>query len=972
MARTAASLRLSPELVACAALAAFLASQAANPAPAHAAAARERWTTILTPRFRIHYHEGTEALARRVAAMAEVALERLSHLLGHVPEDAIHVVLTDETDATNGFAQAIPQNTITLFAGIPEPFGALGDYDDFMWLLLVHELAHVVHLDTIGGASRYVNAFLGKTLSPNQVQPRWFIEGLAVYVESKVTSGGRNRSALVDMFVREQVLAERFPSLDEISTLTRRFPGSAFPWNLGGRFLEFIAERHGEGALAAISHEYGARTIPYGLNIVARHATGKSFVELWEEWKESEVKKAIDLLERVRAEGGAREGERIDRPRGEIYHPRFSRTGRLAFLEVPRDGDGELVFLEPDRTTEILRVRTSRGVGAFTPDGRRFVASVVDTHARRFSYSDLEIIDLSTGRRTRRTSGARIDAPDVSPDGDTIVAVQQNAGQSWLVTLSLEGTDAPAAFAVPPEGCEVSAPRWSPDGRSVAASLHTADGGRRIVTFDATTGRRRDLTRTRAQDLDPVYSRDGRAIFFSSDRGGVFNIHRVDVATGRIARVTNVLTGAFEPAVDAVEGTLLFVHGIFDGFELNFIEGEAASVGPDGLAVHPYASRPEPAAWERPTAFPEERYASWETLLPRAYLPTSGFDGLGDTLGLLVAGTDAVGAHTYQLRFEYGLESKRVGYALSYGNRMLATPVFVSSSLTATSRPGRFAPSARVEDRPESIWRLRVGVEYPLGRWDVGHGLSFSYGVELRRGVNLFSRDPFQEAPLALGDLTLASVSAAWNLSTVRSFADSISPAGGYALDLVLDVHDPRIGSDLRVLTISSHFTRYFTLPWLRHHVLALRLALGGGAGDARGRSIYVLGGLSVRDILSDTIDGVRVGADVIRGYEVAAFRGNAFYIGTAEYRFPLFDVARGVDTLPFFLDRLYGAVFVDAGDAPDRALDLANAKVGLGLEGRLDLVLGYFLPITARLGFARGVSEGGIDNVYLVLGGLF
>ena len=54
---------------------------------------------------------------------------------------------------------------------------------------------------------------------------------------------------------------------------------------------------------------------------------------------------------------------------------------------------------------------------------------------------------------------------------------------------------------------------------------------------------------------------------------------------------------------------------------------------------------------------------------------------------------------------------------------------------------------------------------------------------------------------------------------------------------------------------------------------VALRLGFGGAAGDPQGRAVYVLGGLPLRNVLSDAIDNVGVGADVIRGYPVAAIR---------------------------------------------------------------------------------------------------
>ncbi|MCK6545496.1 BamA/TamA family outer membrane protein [Myxococcota bacterium] len=938
---------------------------------ADAAAPRREWRTIVTPRFRIHYHEGLAPLAAQVAADAEDALDTLVRLVGHHPHTPIHTILTDDTDAANGFAQIIPDNRMTLFAAVPEPFGALGDFDDFMRLLFVHELTHIVHLDAIGGVPRAVNDVLGKTLSPNQVQPRWFIEGIAVYAESRLTSGGRVRSAYVDLLVRAQLLADRFFTIDEITTETRRFPGGSVAWELGGRFLDFIARRHGEEALAEITREYGARLIPYGINVVARHATGKSYPELWDEWRDEETRALVALLERIQAEGGLRQGVQIPRAAEEVYAPRFAVDGRLATVEVPRGGDAAIVVHTPDLSRELLRVRTSRGPGAFTRDGRTFVASVFDSIDAAYSYGDLELVDVASGARRRRTVGARLDSPDVSRDG-TIVAVQQAGGRTWLASLSVDGDDDPVPLVVPRPGEQISGPRWSPDGRSVVASLKTADGGRRITVFDVATRTRRDLTASRDQDLHPCFTPDGRRVVFTSDRGGVFDLFTVDVDTRRIERLTSVATGAFSPAVSPRGDAVVFVHGTAAGWELR-----AIPLGPPGsvaLPISPSLPRRTTTSSTSLVAWPEAPYSPWESVLPKAWLPTTGVDGLGDTLGVLVTGDDAIGRHSYRATLEYGLQSRRVNYAFSYVNRRWWTPLFLSSSLVTTTRPPSFAGASPAEDRPVSIFAARLGFDVPFHRWDAAFGFGLSYGVETRTGRVEVTPDPFDDPPpLASRDLRLGSLTASWRFSTVRSFADSISQARGVALDTAIELHSPRIGSDLRLLSLTAHGTAYVTMPWLDHHVLALRTAFGASAGDARGRAVYVLGGLPIRNVLRDAVDGLRTGVDVIRGYDVAALRGLAFWLASAEYRVPLVRIERGIETLPIFFDEVNAAVFVDAGDAPFERLDLTRPpKLGLGAELKASVVAGYYQPLELKLGWARGTGELGIHNLYLVLGSSF
>ena len=91
-----------------------------------------------------------------------------------------------------------------------------------------------------------------------------------------------------------------------------------------------------------------------------------------------------------------------------------------------------------------------------------------------------------------------------------------------------------------------------------------------------------------------------------------------------------------------------------------------------------------------------------------------------------------------------------------------------------------------------------------------------------------------------------------------------------------------------------------------------------------------------------------------------------------AEYRVPLVRIERGPDTVPFYLNRMYGSVFVDYGDAYRGALDLRTFRVGAGAELLTAFTLGYFEGFTLRLGAAYGFDEGGGLRFYANLGAPF
>ena len=93
------------------------------------------------------------------------------------------------------------------------------------------------------------------------------------------------------------------------------------------------------------------------------------------------------------------------------------------------------------------------------------------------------------------------------------------------------------------------------------------------------------------------------------------------------------------------------------------------------------------------------------------------------------------------------------------------------------------------------------------------------------------------------------------------------------------------------------------------------------------------------------------------------------YFLSSAEYRLPLFDIEAGFLSLPFYLRRLHAALFVDVGGVSMDRLSTEMLKVGVGGELRLDMLLAYYLPFTLRLGYGRGLMEGGENNFFLTMG---
>jgi outer membrane protein assembly factor BamA len=202
----------------------------------------------------------------------------------------------------------------------------------------------------------------------------------------------------------------------------------------------------------------------------------------------------------------------------------------------------------------------------------------------------------------------------------------------------------------------------------------------------------------------------------------------------------------------------------------------------------------------------------------------------------------------------------------------------------------------------------------------------------------------------------------------------SIDTAGGavrgYSLNLGFDVGDETTGSEESIYAGTYSAIGYFPMPWRGSHVLAIRSSGGLSAGTFARRGLFFVGGFNLDEynFLDTLTTGVFNGAFALRGYPPGSFSGRAYTLENFEYRFPIADIDAGPATVPVYLRRVSGNLFLDWGgafNAPDfDSVELFSkgaivyspqTHTGAGAELWLTLTLGYGVDTQIRLGYAYG-----------------
>jgi hypothetical protein len=912
-----------------------LALVASLPRPLRAQDPAGPWRTLHTAHFRLHFRPALRAVAGDAAREAERAYGLLAREL-HAPRGTIDLTLSDDVDAANGFTSVFPSNRIVVLLAPPALDPALQHYDDWLRLVITHELTHVFHLDRSasfwGGLQRVFGRAPG--LFPNAYQPSWVIEGLAVYYESRLTAGGR----VTGSYHTALLGAERGGGTSRRpwdALLFTRWPDGEMPYAYGSRFFAYVARARGDSVIPRFVEATAAQTIPYRVGRQLRHADATA--DLSADWRRATRDAAPPP----------------DGPRGALLadglwtmpNPQASPDGRrVAFVQD--DGKGPRALVVADGATgRPLRRHLVNALASADWLGDTLVVSQLDFTSRWRARSDLYRW-TPDGAWRRTTHDARLTEPHAAAGVVSAVAIGA-------------GDNRPTLPGVPdPPGTTWGAIVPSPDGRWVAASRHAA-GHWALVRWPAHAPDSSVVLFERAGVVtDPAWTADG-ALLFVADPTGLAQVYRW-TDSGAV-RLTADPAGARHPA-SLVDGTILYATLGARGWQLRRATPLAAAAEP-GTTPAPFDTAPAVPARET-------GYSAWPSLRPHFWVPALlSTSGAGTFVGAVTAGSDALARNYYVLEALVAPGTRRAAGAFTLIDQRLGNPTLDVSASSDWS----FIGSNAVASVSERTQDAAVGATFVRQRWRTAVSLRVAGEFEGRR----FVAEP--DTPLvavcvgcADRDLVGGSVS----LGLARAFAGplSISAQNGFSL-VALVRRRERQGSGEWSNEARGRLGLYLPAPGLggfAHSVLALRLAAGATAGPLP--TLLGVGGVSSGAL--DVGFGRSVGtarAFPVRGYGAGALRGRRAATASVEYRLPLALVGKGVGHLPLGADKFSLSLFGDAGDAWDpgarpRLAHIASA----GAELVSDVTISYDLPLRLRLGVAEPLAplpSGGPRRLQVYLG---
>ena len=598
----------------------------------------------------------------------------------------VTVLLADFQDAGNAGASVVPYDVLLMqVAPLSFAFEAIAG-NDRMNIIMNHELVHVATMDQPAARDRFFRRlFGGKVLpvaeqpesmlyffltTPRMAAPRWYHEGIAVFVDTWMAGGlGRAQGSYDEMVFRSMV-RDGTPFYDPLGLVAEGtkidFQVEVNSYLYGTRFMTWLARRYSPEQLVEwVSRHDGSRGY-YSAQFT--HVFGTSLEAAWASWVKDEHEFQQRNLDAIRMYPvtpyrditsralGSVSRAYYDPAAGKIYAA-FNYPGVLSHVGAI-SANGAIEKIVDIKGPSIYTVTSL----AYDPGARTLFYT-----ADNGSYRDLMTLDPATHKTRMLLKDARIGELAFDSGDRSLWGIRHLNGICTLVRIPAPYREWQRVVSWP-YGTVVYDLDVSPDGSQISASFGEISGKQDVRVFTAAQALAGDPTpiaRFEFGNSVPggfVFSPDGRYLYGSSYYTGASNIFRYDLQKKKLDAVTNAETGFFRPVPLGGDSLIVFRYS-GEGFVPARIEARPLEdVSPiTFFAERLVAEHPILKEWivGSPAAVPFD-----DSTPSRAYSLTSGLQL--ESLYPVLQGYKNTGAAGYRLNFSDPLQLNHATITAAY------------------------------------------------------------------------------------------------------------------------------------------------------------------------------------------------------------------------------------------------------------------------------------------------------------------
>ncbi len=961
----------------------------------------QQLSSVETEHLRLLYFDPTETyLVPRVIQTFHNSLDRQKSILGYEPDEKITVLLTDFSDYGNAGATSIPANSVVVdIAPLALTFETASTAER-MYTIMNHELVHISNTDDAATKdARARRFFRGKVMAvpehpetilyqyltaPRKTSPRWYLEGMAVFLETWMAGGlGRAQGAYDEMVFRAMVRddAHFYDPLGLVAEgIKADFQVGTNSYLYGGRFMTYVAHEYSPEMLVEWARRTDGSRRSYEKEF--KRVFGKSLNDAWQDWIVFEHEFQTENLTRVREYPTTPFELLTEEALGSVsraFHDASTNSLIAAYREPGIVANvGELSFdtgktkrLEDVKGAMLYRVSSV----AFDPD-----SDTIFYTTDNYAYRDLVALDRHSGKTRRLLRDERIGEIVFNRQDRSIWGVRHLNGYASLVRIPYPYSEWNLVKTLPYGGFAYDLD-ISPDGKLLSGSFGDIRGHHELQVHDVAALLEGNLEPVSVFSFGQtipesfVFSPDGRFLFGSSYYTGVSNIFRYELATGELEAVSNTETGFFRPIPIDNENLIVFSY-TGQGFIPARIKAEPLEdvsaisfLGTRTVAKHPVLT-----TWK--AGSPDDIDAE-SRIVSQGHYTAAGNLGLESMYPVVLGYKDSVSLGLkFNIADELRLDSLSIlgGYStdgdLPSEERPNLSIVYKHNVISSSPLAGAWTFSAKRNnadfyDLFGPTRTSRKGNQFSIAYdktliSDDPRRLGLSMSISHYSDMDTLPR--YQNVPVTFD--SLSAFSADLNYSHTRASLGAVDDEKGFTWQV--GTHVNHVNSD-SIPKLLLGFDFGFALPW-KHSSIWLRNAAGAAFGEPFDEfANFYFGGFGNNYVDRGEVKRYRE-YYAMPGFELNAVPGRNFHRAMLEWNLPPVRFSR-VGSANFFLSWARPSLFYTAltTNLDDSAIRQEVQNAGIQIDFRFTVL--SRLNMTLSAGYARGFGNSLIpdDEEYML-----
>jgi len=938
-------------------------------------------------------------LAPHAARCYQNSLAGHKSILDFDPDEQTTIFLKDFKDYGNASAGPVPRNIVLIdIAPISFAFETITS-SERLCMLMNHEMVHVATMDQATlGDKRARSFFGGKVLpraehpesifysyltNPRAASPRWYLEGIAVFMETWMSGGyGRAQGAYDEMVFRSMVRdnAHFYDPLGLESEGSKiDFQVGVNNYLYGTRFMNYLAYTYSPEKLVSwVTRKEGSKG-HYAAHF--KQVFGIPLEQAWQAWISFEHQFQTRNLEGVRQYPITPYADISDRGLGSVSRTYFDPETRklhwalrypgvVAHLSTMSIDDGTTDKLVDIKGPMLYKVTSL----AFDQESKTLFYSTDNK-----SYRDLISLDTETGESRMLLKDARIGEIVLNKADRSLWGVRHLNGIATLVRIPYPYDEWNQIRSLP-YGEVLYDLDISPDGKLLSTSFGEVNGDQSSRIFrieellDGSFEPIHQFDFGLAIPEGFVFSADGKFLYGSSYYTGISNIFRYELATGEIEAVSNAESGFFKP-LPLDDGSLLVFRYTGQGFVPTIIDPQPLEdvSAVSFLGTEVVRKYPGLKDWQvgSPADIPLDEMITHEG----AY---SGMGNLGlESIYPIIEGYKDEVALGLNTTFSDPLLLDTIGFSLSHSidsslpseEDLHATLEWRHVVTSATPLAGTWRFGARLNYAdfydlfgPTKVSRkgnrFLVGYEKTL-LYDEPRRLEFK--TELNHYSDMDALPRYQNIDATFD--TLTAFGALLEYTHVRESLGAVDDEKGFTwtLGAIADYVDGDT-----IPKVLAEFDFGFALPW-KHSSIWLRNSAGAAFGDPLDEfANFFFGGFGNNYVDHGEVKRYRE-FYAMPGFELNAIPGRNFHRAMLEWNLPPIRF-RNVGGSRFYLSWARTALFAShlTTNLDNDLIKLEAQSYGIQIDFRFTVM--SRLNMTLSTGYAKGYGSGSFtDDEWMV-----